>query len=217
MSLMPEICEYLVGYGTAGDFGRFRPTRELTCRRGDRVVVRSHRGLELGEVLCDATPGHAQFLPNTSVGPLLRLAGPQDEQTVAALRQKGQELCAEGRRLVGELGLPLDLLDAEILLDDEHAVVQYLRWAECDYRSLVSALSKKYAVHVIMQDLAPAPEETEHGCGRPDCGRNGGDGGCSSCSSGGCSTCGSARPEEVSAYFAGLRAQMENGQRTPLL
>ena len=51
--------EYLLSYGTAGDFGRFRPTRPLTCRRGDRAVVRSARGLELGVVLCEAQPGHA--------------------------------------------------------------------------------------------------------------------------------------------------------------
>jgi cell fate regulator YaaT (PSP1 superfamily) len=219
MTVMSETHEYLVGYGTAGDFGRFRPTRELVCQRGDRVVVRSHRGMELGEVLCEATPGHAQFLPNTTVGPLLRVASPKDEQTAEVQHRKAQALCAEGRRLAGELGLPLDVLDAEILLDDAHAVVQYLRWAECDYRPLVSALSKKCAVHILMHDLAPAPteEETEHGCGRSDCGRTGGGGGCGSCSSGGCSTCGSAQPEDVSDYFAGLRAQMEAKQRTPLL
>src|SRR5207248_1796316 len=76
--------EYLLGYGLRGDFGRFRAARPLACRRGDRAVVRSHRGLELAEVLCPARPGHAAFLPNTSVGELLRLAAPEDEAAAAA-------------------------------------------------------------------------------------------------------------------------------------
>jgi cell fate regulator YaaT (PSP1 superfamily) len=212
-----EICEYLVSYGTAGDFGRFRPTRALRCRRGERVVVRSHRGLELGEVLCPATPGHARFMPNTTVSPIVRTASAGDEETAEALRLRAQELCADGRRLAAELSLSLEILDAEILLDGEHVVVQYLQWAECDYRPLVSTLSKKYAVQVTMQDLAVPKTADEDGCGRPDCGRTGGGGGCSSCASGGCSTCGAAKPAEVAAHFAALREQMEARQRTPLL
>ena len=65
--------EYLLSYGLAGDFGRFRAPGPLECRRGARAVVRSHRGLEIAEVLRAATPRHAHFLPNTSVGQLLRL------------------------------------------------------------------------------------------------------------------------------------------------
>jgi cell fate regulator YaaT (PSP1 superfamily) len=214
---MNEVHEYLVSYGTAGDFGRFRPTRELSCGRGDQVVVRSHRGLELGEVLCPVTSGHAHFLPNTTVGALLRLAGEEDQATALLQRDKGRRLCDDGRRLAGELGLPLEVLDAEVLLDDEHAVIQYLPWQECDVRPLVSSLSRQYAVQVILHNLVPPAAAEEAGCGRPDCGRTGGGGGCSSCSSGGCSTCGTAQPADVAAYFAGLRAKMEAHQRTPLL
>ena len=63
--------EYLVSYGLAGDFGRFRSLTPLVCRRGQRVVVRSHRGVEVGIVLRPATPRHASFLPNTTLGQLL--------------------------------------------------------------------------------------------------------------------------------------------------
>ena len=48
--------EYLLSYGLAGDFGRFRAARPLSCRRGDRAVVRTHRGLEIG---ARAARGHA--------------------------------------------------------------------------------------------------------------------------------------------------------------
>lgn len=180
--------EYLVGHGTAGDFGRFRTGAALDCRRGDRVVVQTHRGLELGTVLCDARPGHAQFLPNSSVGRLLRRATAEDEATAREREARGREFFEDSRRRVAELGLPLEVLDAELLLDGRQAILHYLRWAECDERPLVSSLCKEYGFFVALHNLqmpAEAPEE-HAGCGAENCGQ----GDCGS--HGGCSTCGIA-------------------------
>ena len=202
--------EYLVAYGTLGDFGRFRTTRPLTCRRGDRVVIRTHRGVEFGEVLRDATPGHAHFLPNTTVGTLLRLASAEDVRATKSFLARVPEVCEEAHRQAALLELPLVVLDAELLLDGEHAVLHFLRSAECDVRSLVSGLSKTFAVHVLVEDLT-TERKTEHGCG--SCGS----GGCGDCGSGGCGSCGSAKPEAAQAHFAGLREQMIEQSRVPLL
>jgi hypothetical protein len=219
---MAEV-EYLLSYGLTGEFGRFRTARPLECRRGDRVVVRTHRGVEMARVLRQATPRHAHYLPNTTVGQLLRVAVPEDEQQQADLRQRAQELFERGRALAAELDLPLELLDVEVLLDGEHAVLHQLRWAECDVRPFVSTLSREFGLHLALEDLAhdrPAASEEEeeelaHGCGREGCGSEGGGGGCSSCGSGGCSTCGMGAAE-TQAYFAQLREQMES-RRTNLL
>jgi cell fate regulator YaaT (PSP1 superfamily) len=201
--------EYLVSYGKLGDFGRFRTTQPLSCRRGDRVVLRTHRGVEIGEVLRDATPGHAHFLPNTTVGSLLRLANHDDERTADALLDRVPGLCEEAQRQAASCGLPLVILDMEMLLDGEHLVLHFLRSAECDVRPLVSGLSTSLAMHILVEDLT-AERKTDHGCGHCD-----GDS-CGSCGSGGCGTCGTAKPEEVRAHFAGLREQMIES-RVPLL
>jgi hypothetical protein len=211
-----EPADYLVGYGVAGDFGRFRPVRALACRRGDRAVVRSPRGLELGVVLGPAAPLHAQFLPNTSLGQILRLADPDDEQAAERMRQRGQAVFEDGRRLSEELGLPLEVLDVEVLLDGEQAIVHHLRWGDLDERPFVSTLSRRHELHVALLNLAPAPPAEEHGCGKPGCGRTAG-GGCGTCGSGGgCSSCG-AGSADLQAYFADLRRQMAEHNRTPLL
>src|SRR5690242_5768130 len=86
-----DVLEYLVSYGVRGDFGRFRAARPLALGRGDRAVVRTRRGLEVGEVLRPAAPSHAAFLPNTSVGQLVRPVTADDEAacvrgTACALR-----------------------------------------------------------------------------------------------------------------------------------
>lgn len=208
--------EYLLGYGLLGDFARFRPTRALTCRRGDRAVVRSVRGLEIAEVLCETRPRHAQFLPNNTVGTLVRLATPEDERLTEELSARAMDFADQAASKARDLGLPLAVLDAELLLDSEHAVLHFVRWDECDVRPLVSGLSKHFSLHVHLQDLTrEESHEEEHGCG--DCGS--GSGGCGSCGTGGggCGTCSESKPEEVQAYFSGLREKMTASDRVPLL
>jgi cell fate regulator YaaT (PSP1 superfamily) len=217
-----EAREYLVSFGLTGEFGRFHARVPLSLRRGERVAVRGARGLEIGEVLCPATSRHANFLPNTSVGQLLRRLSPADEKTATEMRARGQQLLERGQQLAAELKLPLVLLDVEVLLDGEHAVLHYLRDEDADLRPFVSTLSREFAAHVMLVDLsrdrqeAVSKDSEEHaGCGRPDCGQKA-DGGCSTCGSGGCDSCGSAKPRDMELYFAQLREQMER-QRTALL
>jgi cell fate regulator YaaT (PSP1 superfamily) len=212
-----ESQEYLVSYGLTGEFGRFRASAPLMLRRGERVVVRSPRGVEIAEVLREATPRHAQFLPNTSVGQLLRSLTAEDEHAEIESRSRGQQLFERGRQLADELKLPLELLDVEMLLDGQHALLHHLRWGDADVRPFVSTLSREFELHIALVDLtAPKGAEESHGCGRPDCGRTEG-GGCSTCGSGGgCGTCGSANPRDVELHFAQLREQMER-RRTALL
>jgi cell fate regulator YaaT (PSP1 superfamily) len=210
--------EYLVSFGLTGEFGRFRAATALDLSRGDRVVVRGPRGVEVAEVLREATPPHARFFPNTSVGQLLRRPTPADDQAEERAKARGQQLFERGRALAAELGLPLELLDVEALLDGEHAVLHHLRWADADLRPYVSTLSREFELHITLVDLGRPREPAggdDHGCGRPDCGKRE-EGGCSTCGSGGCGTCGQANPGDVERHFAQLREQMER-RRTALL
>jgi hypothetical protein len=112
------------------------------------------------------------------------------------------------------LGLPLEVLDAEVLLDGKHADLHHLRWAECDVRPFVSTLSREFDLYLTMTDLGGAraeEEPAEHGCGKEGCG--GGD--CGSCGSGGCSTC-DVSGGDVKAYFSELRERMARGRTTLL-
>ena len=207
--------EYLVSYGTSGEFARFRPVTPVEFRRGDRVVVRTSQGLELGVVMCPAQPEHSPFLSRTALGELLRPVTESDEKQADQAQRLGQRVFDDGQRLARELELPLEILDIEILLDGQQAIVHHLRQVDCDYRDLVSALSKKYDLHVRMNNLALPKEETI-GCGEPNCGQL--TGGCQSCGSGGCNTCGKGvKKEEVAAHLLSLRQMMEQRNRTSLL
>jgi hypothetical protein len=183
---------YLVSYGTMGDLGRAGAVPPLVCARGDEVVLRGPRGLELATVLCEAGPGHEQLLGGAA-GEVLRLATPEDRRTVERMRQRGERLFADARQTAAALGLPLEILDVEVLLDGRHAVLHHLRLGECDPRDLMDRLGDRHQLLVSLRDVALPPgataeEEPLHiGCGAENCGA----GGCGSCSSGNCSSCGS--------------------------
>lgn len=207
--------EYLVSHGERGELGRFRSGVPQAYDRGDRVVVRTDLGLELGTVLGAASSRLSELLPGSMGGELLRLAGPLDDEAAVRMRRRGQELFEAGRQLAAELNLPIELLDVEVLLDGQRALVQHLRWAECDERPLVSRLAKQFELTLSLHDLT-RPAEASGSCGKPDCGQD--SGGCSSCGTGGCGTsCGSVSAREVQEYFAELRERMEERHRRPLL
>jgi cell fate regulator YaaT (PSP1 superfamily) len=214
-----SLYDYLLSYGTTGDFGRFRTTTSFRVARGDVVVVRSYRGLELGQVLCEATAGHAQFLPNTTLGKLLRVASSDDLERAGQMQLKSQELFEAARRLCTDLGLAVEVLDSEMMLDGKQAIVHYLSQDSFDERELVSRLSGQFdsqvCLHTLSLPVEAEPESGDGGCGRPDCGR-GADGNCSSCSSGGCSSCGSSQ-NDMQELFSALRERIQPSTRTPLV
>ncbi len=216
--------EYLVYHGCSGHLGRFRAPDAGGLDRGTTVVVRSARGLELGEVLCPAQPDRAT-LPDPFVGELLRPATPTDLADAERCRAVGQRLFDEGCQLAEGMRLPLALVDVEVLMDGRQALLHALRLGPCDEGPLLSALGERHGLIMRLYDLTQEPavadheDHDEHGCG--SCGSGGcGSGECGSCSSnghGGCNSCSSGAARELEQYFAALREQMEKRSRLPLL
>src|SRR5262245_36477848 len=126
--------EYLVTYGVRGEQGRFRSDSPLSCRRGDPVVIHTPRGVELGEVLCPVTARHLHLLPEVPSGALLRLPTDADDRARESARLRGLNLFEETRRRVQGMALPIQVLDAEVLLDGEHGALYFVRWDQFDAR-----------------------------------------------------------------------------------
>jgi hypothetical protein len=213
------VCEYLVSHGKSGAFGRFTAEIANVLQRGDRVVVRGTRGLELGTILCVATERQRRVLGHTSPGQLVRRATPEDEKKSSQRQELARRLIDTARDLAVRLALPVEILDADVLLDGGRALVQCLADQQLQADDLIMALEDQYGLQIWLENLAVAPppvaEEEAGGCGKPGCGRA--SGGCSDCASGGCSSCGHSRLD-LREYFAHLRTKMEERQsRTTLL
>jgi hypothetical protein len=201
--------DHLVRYGRPGFVGRFRDAAGRTFARGVLVVVRSPRGLEPGEVLAPAS----QF----DVGAIGDLAGPHTESPALSIEA---EILAAAQAVLA--AMPVAVLDCEVLLDPV-AVLHVAAWDACDLTPILDDLSIRFGLDVRVHHLGAEPKpipDPPTGCGKPDCGA--GKGGCDSCGTGGgCSTGSCSRgavksAADLTAYFAGLRQQMEAAGRVAL-
>jgi hypothetical protein len=195
--------DYLVSYGQGGFLGRFRTAADY-CR-DDRVVVRSPRGIEIATVLGMAPNGQMAL---ESDGEILRSATDDDEAAASRFRDRIVTILDDAHKSAEARGLPLLFVDGEILLDGRDAILQAVHWADCDATALFEDLSRRHGLLVKLADLTATPKAG--GC--PTCGAD--KQGCDSCGTGGCSSgsCskGSVKSaDELTAYFAGLRKQME--------
>lgn len=205
--------EYLVTYGRAGFLSRFRAPVQYV--RDDRVVVRSARGVELGIVLGEA----GRLVGPDIAGDIVRPATADDEAAAGQLRDRAGTILTDAQSEAEGLGLPLLFVDGEILLDGREAILQAVHWADCDATPLFEVLSARHGVLVKLADLTAGPKPAGGGCevcgaekqGCDSCGTGGG------CSSGSCSRGSVKTADDLTAYFAGLRRQMETAAaRVPL-
>jgi len=147
---------YLIRYGVMGHIGRFAalPGCETSLERDQFVVIQTHRGIELGEVLVPvggmsalrkngwAESAARSSVDNPSPSPptdrphVLRPAGPEDlirRQQAEELRPSRFTLC---QRVLQEGDWPLELIDVEPLFDGNATVLHYLGPHQLDVRPL---------------------------------------------------------------------------------
>jgi len=203
--------EYLVKYSGAAFLGRFGNATSIAFAHGDRVVLRTGRGLQVGAVLSEAAPRFAHLLAEASEGEIVRGVTLEDERRESELGQLARRLLIDAQDISASLQLPLTILDLELPLDGMSAVLHVLPDDESELAGLAEALSLRHGISFAILDLRRKPLVAEEGCGKPGCGST--SGGCSSCGSGGgCSTGNCSRgasAEELTTYFANLRQQME--------
>lgn len=183
---------HLVRWGTLAEVAGFRALDERAYPRGTRVVVRTPRGLEIGEVL--SPPGGHQAGEST-VGELLRAMTPQDELLAERLerhRHAAYEACSAE---LAARGLGLVLVDVEQLFDGRSLVFYFLGdLSDPAQAAEVSALTDELAeTYEAQAAIRPFAELLTAGCG-PGCGTEAAAGqGCTSCATG-CAVAGLCHP-----------------------
>lgn len=169
---------HLVRYGLMGHVGRFSAVDAVRYPRRTRVVVRSPRGLEVGEVLAEPETGDGQF---TAIGQVLRRMSVQDDLLEARLDRRRHEAFEACRSLLEENGVPAALVDVEHLFDGEGLFFYFVGDPPPQATEITSRLAETYEAAVEFRKFADTLEE---GCG-PGCGTEEakGQGGCVSCTS----------------------------------
>jgi cell fate regulator YaaT (PSP1 superfamily) len=175
----------LVRYGTISEVARFDTDADLTLERGNRVVVKSHRGMEIGTLLEDVsrrTNGNgAKDANEPSDLCILRPATDEDEQAVSRLKDECEQQFASWQRRIDEWQLRLELIDLEWTLDKSKLILYVLndRGPECTKLALQAAAAGLGTVEVQpVGPEGPIVQSPEGGCGSGHCGSGGDSGGC---------------------------------------
>ncbi len=168
--------QHVIRVGSLGHVGRFTAVDAVRYPRHARVVIRTGRGLELGEVLA---PPADETGEGPADGSILRGLTVEDELLEARLeknRQAAYEACAA--RLT-ELELPAVLMEVEHLFDGQTLLFYFLGEMTDELEALTAELAELYETHVQFRRFT---ETVMTGCG-PGCGTE-------SATGGGCQSCG---------------------------
>jgi len=173
---------HLVRYSLLGQVGRFVSADSTCYARNTRVIVRSVRGLEIGEVL--AQPSQAETAADTvadTQGQILRRMTVEDELLEARLEKHRHEAFEACSAILNEHGVPASLVDVEHLFDGKGLFFYFLGEVPVEVESLTQQLAETYQTTVAFRQFSKTLEE---GCG-PGCGTEEakGQGGCDDCTS----------------------------------
>ena len=160
-------------------YGAMRALAVLSVRGGDpllrsaKVIARTDRGLEAGEVLCPATEDAVQQLDNVPQGQLLRQMTAEDLNEWTHIQAQTREEFETCQRYAAELELKMELVDVERLFGGERIIVYYLSEDRVDFRELVRRLAAEFQTRIEMRQIGVRDEAkllADFGdCGKPVC------------------------------------------------
>lgn len=146
-------------------------SKELSLGVGDQVLVRTEKGVDLGQVV--EVGGPLSEDEARQMLPVVRVANEADLQHVREQEQKERralEVCAEK---VAEHDLPMKLIDAALSFDNTRLVFSFSSEGRVDFRELVRDLAKTFHKRIELRQVGVRDEAKLLGglgpCGRPLC------------------------------------------------
>lgn len=180
---------YHVRVGSMGELWHCAAADGGDYARGQRVVCRTPRGLELGTITAPGPRADAigvEGADSESVrrcdGSILRRTTTEDELLEARLLRYKRRAVENCRREIEQRGLDATLMDVDHLFDGRTLIFYFLGDVTDELQSLADSLSSLYEQAVRSKHFAKLLAE---GCG-PGCGSEA-KGGCGS--GGGCAVC----------------------------
>jgi cell fate regulator YaaT (PSP1 superfamily) len=165
--------KYVVRHGVMRNLGVFSSGRDEMYVRGALVIARTSRGLEAGEVLCEATEHSISQLKEPKNGQILRRQSHEDQVELRKMFEQERREFEEVQERIREQGLSMRLVDIEHLFGGERVVIYYLSEDRVDFRELVKVLAKEFQTRIEMRQIGVRDEAkllADYGdCGKPVC------------------------------------------------
>jgi cell fate regulator YaaT (PSP1 superfamily) len=154
--------------------GEFVAPPPLEVQRGTKVIVRTERGQETGEVLCPSTPQAIATIPDPTKGEILRAMTSEDvtkQQLIERDIQKAEY--AKAVALITAHKLAMQLVDVEHLFGGERIVFYFLADGRVDFRELVKSMAREFKTRIELRQIGVRDEAkllADYGdCGKPVC------------------------------------------------
>jgi len=167
------MASYIVRFGQMRILGVFDPHGEQQYQRGTKVIVRTERGLEAGEVLCEAGEATAARLNEPAKGQILRRMTHGDANELSRIHEQEKNEYDVCQQSIEKLDLPMDLVDVEHVFGGERIIVYYLADGRVDFRELVRMLAGEFQTRIEMRQIGVRDESklmADYGdCGKPVC------------------------------------------------
>ena len=165
----------LARYGAVPEVARFRIIPLDDLKRDTPVILRTHRGVELGTLLQDVDDRYERVSPSEAASGIcvLRAATEEDLRAFAETRLDGEAQFDAWCRRIAEWNLHLQLVDLEWLIEPKKLVLYVLseRGPDCTKLALQAAASGLGIIEVQpinAQGLVPL--KSQGGCGTGGCG-----------------------------------------------
>ncbi len=163
----------LARYGAMRTIGTFA-TDIKNLRMGDKCILRTDRGTELGEIVSKVEQTEDGSTPPRAIGMVLRRATPADFERVKQIEEVEEArefaFCAAK---IAERALPMRLVSVEHIFGGEKIIFYFLADGRVDFRQLVKDLATEYRTRIELRQIGVRDEarllaEYEH-CGRELC------------------------------------------------
>lgn len=142
-------------YGSMGLVGIFL-TELSGLKRSDKVVLKTERGSEVGEVM---RPLENAVEGETADGEVLRVLTSEDEKELERIaREAVPKQMAFCRDRIKALDLPMKLVDAEHLLGGEKVIFYFLAEGRVDFRQLVKDIAREYKTRIELRQIGVRDE-----------------------------------------------------------
>ncbi len=144
----------------------------LTLQAGDKVIVETAKGMEMGTVLQGnhTVPGERVVAP---LRPVIRMATEDDRRVEELCRQREKEAFGICRQRIAAHGLDMKLVDVECSFEGNKIIFFFSSEGRVDFRELVKDLASVFRTRIELRQIGVRDEARMLGglgiCGRPFC------------------------------------------------
>ena len=157
----------------------YKNIENIPVKRGDKIVVATSPGHDVGEVSLTGYLAEKQFklrIKNPSrytLNPVYRKATDADLEKLEEARKREKETMIRARQAASELGLDMKIGDVEFRGDNKKAIFYYIAEGRVDFRELIKVYARDFRIKVEMKQIGARQEAGLVGgigsCGRELC------------------------------------------------